>query len=102
MRACLLVLLALACSSASAQFDANSSLQGDSLRTWRGASARDQLATMTNIVVKILNLNDPIDARNKAIAVQACVNQVAGDFMTGERRVIDVAMSCILKLGYLH
>jgi hypothetical protein len=101
MRVVLLV-LALACSSASAQFEANSSLQGDSLRTWRGASMRDQLATMTNIVVKILDLSDPIDARNKAIMVQACVNQVAGDFMTGERRVIDVAMSCILKLGYLR
>ena len=97
-----LLALALVSSSAFAQFEANSSLQGDSLRTWRGASARDQLATMTNIVVKILNLTDPIDARSKAITVQACVNQVAGDFMTGERLVADVAMSCILKLGYLR
>jgi hypothetical protein len=97
-----LLALALVCASASAQFEADAALQGDSLRTWRGASTRDQMATMTNIVVNILNISDPIDARTKAITVYACVNQVAGDFMAGERRVIDVAMSCILQLGYLR
>ena len=94
--------LMLACASASAQFEPNAALQGESLRAWRGESTRDQLATMTGIVVKILNISDPIEARNKARNVQGCVNKVAADFMAGERRVADVAVMCIAQLGYLR
>ena len=85
-----------------AQFEANGELQSESLRTWRTESERDQVATMTNIVIKILNIGDPIDARNKALSVRGCVNKVAADFMAGERRVVDVAMSCIVQLGYFR
>ena len=94
--------LALACASASAQFEPNAALHGESLRAFRTESARDQLATLTDIVVKILNISDPIDARNKAVNVQGCVNKVAADFMAGEQRVADVAVMCIAKLGYLR
>ena len=97
-----LLLLALACASASAQFEPNAGLHGESLRAWRTESARDQMATMTDIVVKILNISDPIDARSKALNVQGCVNKVAADFMSGERRVVDVAVMCIAQLGYLR
>lgn len=97
-----LFLLALACASASAQFEPNASLHGESLRAFRTESARDQLATLTDIVVRILNISDPIDARTKALNVQGCVNKVAADFMAGERRVADVAVMCIAQLGYLR
>lgn len=99
---CVLLLLALACASASAQFEPNSALHGESLRSWRTESARDQMATITDIVVKILNISDPIDAHSKALSVQGCVNRVAADFMSGERRVVDVAVMCIAQLGYLR
>lgn len=102
MRMVLALILALACASAFAQFEANAALHGSSLRAWRTAPARDQLATITDIVVKILNISDPIDARSKALNVNGCVNKVAADFMTGERRVVDVAMTCIVQLGYLR
>ena len=94
--------LALVCASASAQFEPNAALHGESLRAWRTESTRDQLATITDIVVKILNISDPIEARNKARSVQGCVNKVASDFMAGERRVADVAVMCIAQLGYLR
>jgi hypothetical protein len=97
-----LLLLALACASASAQFEPNAALHGESLRAWRTEPARDQLATITDIVVKILNISDPIEARDKARSVQGCVNKVAADFMAGERRVADVAVMCIAQLGYLR
>jgi hypothetical protein len=97
-----LLTMALFSTSAAAQFDANSELLGASLRSWRSESTRDQMATVTNIVVKILNISDPIDARSKAINVHGCINKVAADFMAGERRVVDVAMTCIVQLGYLR
>ncbi len=97
----ILLLLSMVCATASAQFEPNASLHGESLRSFRGESARDQMATITDIVVKILNVSDPIDARSKAINVQGCVNKVAADFMNGERRVVDVAVMCIAQLGYL-
>jgi len=102
MRIVLSLILALGCASASAQFEPNAALHGESLRAWRGEPARDQLATLTDIVVNVLNISDPIDARSKALQVQSCVNKVAADFMTGERRVVDVAMMCIVQLGYLR
>jgi hypothetical protein len=97
----ILLLLSFVSATASAQFEPNSALHGESLRSWRGENARDQMATITDIVVKILNISDPIDARSKAINVQGCVNKVAADFMNGERRVVDVAVMCIAQLGYL-
>ena len=97
-----LVALMLASASASAQMEADAALHGESLRAWRSETARDQMATLTDIVVKILNISDPIDARNKALNVQGCVNKVAADFMAGERRVVDVAVMCIAQLGYLR
>jgi hypothetical protein len=98
----ILFCLLLASASAAAQFEPNAALHGESLRAWRTESARDQLATMTDIVVKILNISDPIEARNKAVSVQGCVNKVAADFMAGERRVADVAVMCIAQLGYFR
>ena len=98
----ILLLLSMVCAAASAQFEPISALHGESLRSWRGATARDQMATITDIVVKILNISDPIDARSKALNVQGCVNKVAADFMNGERRVVEVAMTCIVQLGYLR
>jgi len=98
----LLACLWLACASAGAQMEPNAALHGESLRAWRGEPARDQIATLTDIVVKILNISDPIEARNKALNVQGCVNKVAADFMAGERRVVDVAVMCIAQLGYLR
>ena len=94
--------LACVCASANAQFEPNASLASENLRTWRTAPARDQAAAMTDIVVKILNISDPIAARNKAVTVQACVNKTAADFMAGERRVVDVALACIAQLGYFR
>jgi hypothetical protein len=102
MRMVLALILALECASASAQFEPNAALHGASLRAWRVEAARDQMATLTDIVVKILNISDPIDARSKALEVRSCVNRVAADFMTGEQRVVDVAMMCIVQLGYLR
>jgi len=102
MRPVVPLLLALACANASAQFEANAALHGESLRSWRSESARDQMATITDIVVKILNISDPIDANSKAINVRGCVNKVAADFMAGEQRVVDVAMMCIAQLGYFR
>ena len=102
MRRVLPLLLALCCASACAQFAPNATLQGESLRSWRTESTRDQLATLTDIVVKILNISDPIEARNKAVNVQGCVNKVAADFMAGEQRVADVAVMCIAQLGYFR
>ena len=98
----LLPLLFLFAMNAPTRFDANTELLGDSLRAWRTASERDQMATMTHIVVNILNISDPIDARAKALQVRGCVNKVAADFMAGERRVADVAVLCIAQLGYLR
>ena len=98
----ILFCLLLVSVSAAAQFEPNAALHGESLRAWRTESARDQLATMTDIVVKILNISDPIDARSKALNVQGCVNKVAADFMAGERRVADVAVMCIAQLGYFR
>lgn len=98
----ILFCLLLVSVSAAAQFEPNAALHSESLRAWRTESARDQLATMTDIVVKILNISDPIEARNKAVNVQGCVNKVAADFMAGERRVADVAVMCIAQLGYFR
>lgn len=97
-----LLLLILVCGGASAQFEPNAALHGESLRAWRGESSRDQMATINDIVIKILNITDPIEARGKARNVHGCVNKVAADFMSGERRVVDVAMMCIAQLGYLR
>ena len=96
------LLLALVYVGASAEIAPNAALHGESLRTWRTESTRDQLATISDIVVKILNISDPIEARNKARTVQGCVNKVAADFVSGERRVADVAVMCIAQLGYLR
>lgn len=96
------LLLLCACATAHAQFEPNASLHGESLRAWRTEPARDQLATIMDIVIKVLNISDPIDARSKALNVQGCVNKVAADFMAGERRVVDVAVMCIAQLGYLR
>lgn len=102
MRLIPLILLTLTSTCAFAQFDPKANLHGDTLRTWRSAPTRDQMATITDIVVKILNISDPLEARSKAIAVHACVGKTAADFMAGERRVADVAVSCIAQLGYLR
>jgi hypothetical protein len=96
----LLLLLSLVCAGAWAQFEPNAALHGESLRSWRSAASRDQMATIGDIVVKTLNITDPIDARSKSRAVHECVNKVAADFMHGEQRVVDVAVMCIAQLGY--
>lgn len=97
---CSLLCSFLVCGGAAAQFEPNAALHGESLRVWRGEASRDQMATITDIVVRILNIGDPIDARSKALQVHGCVNKVAADFMQGERRVVDVALMCIAQLGY--
>ncbi|MEO7494093.1 MAG: hypothetical protein ABIT83_06415 [Massilia sp.] len=76
-------------------------LHSASLRDWHLASSQNQLATLGDIVGRMLNIGDPVELRTRTLAVQACINRVAGNFTLRSQSVADTAIACMAELGYL-
>lgn len=76
-------------------------LHGANLRDWYLASSQNQLATVGDIVGHVLNIADPVDLKVRTLAVQGCINRVAGNFTLRSQSVSDTAIACMAELGYL-
>ncbi len=101
MKTALLLALALLCTGTVAQ-DNVGTLHNATLREWHQASPANQFATISDLVERILNVNDPIAAAPKARNIQACINKVASNYLLGSQMVVDTAYACMGELGYLH
>lgn len=101
MRILVILVLAVACSSARAEVTVGGTLHGSTLRDWHAASAANQLITVVDIVEKVLNLRDPLAVAPKARAVQSCINRVSNNFKLRSQMVVDTAVACMAELGYL-
>ena len=76
-------------------------LHGASLREWHTASSQNQLATLADIVGRMLNIGDPIILKTKTLEVQSCINRVARNYTLRSQSVTDTALACMAELGYL-
>lgn len=101
MKAAVVVALAMACGGAAAQGMVRGTLHASNLRDWNAASASDQMATVTDIVERVLNVHDPLGVAPKARDVRACINRVSSNFKIGAQAVTDTAVACMAELGYL-
>ena len=77
-------------------------LHSANLREWHLASSQNQLATLADIVGRMLNIGDPVLLRSKTLEVQNCINRVAGNFKLRSQTVSDTAIACMAELGYLQ
>lgn len=102
MKASVLVALAIFAGSAFAEPDVGGNLHRANLRDWRIASPANQMATITDIVGKVLNIGDPLDLAPKVRDVQSCVSRLAENFTRGSQTVFDAAYVCMAELGYLR
>jgi hypothetical protein len=101
MKKAVLLALAMVCCSATAQDHFGGTLHRATLREWHIASPADQLATVADIVERILNIRDPLAVAPKARDVQACINRVSDNFKLRSQLVADTAVACMAELGYL-
>lgn len=76
-------------------------LHGASLREWHTASSQNQLATLADIIGRMLNIGDPIALKSKSLNVQSCINRVARNYTLRSQSVSDTALACMAELGYL-
>ena len=102
MKAAVLVALTICAGSACAESELGGNLHRASLRDWRIASPGNQVATMTDIVGKVLNIGDPLALAPKVRDVQSCVSRIADNFTRGSQTVFDTAFVCMAELGYLR
>lgn len=102
MKTAVLVALALCAGSACAQKNIGGTLHQSTLREWRIATPGDQLATVTDIVGRILSNGDPLAVKSASLDVQMCVNRVAANFKLGTQTVADTAVACLAELGFLR
>lgn len=101
METAVIVTLAMACGGAAAQGMLGGTLHAATLRDWNTASASNQMATVTEIVERVLKLHDPLGVAPKARGVRACINRVSSNFKLGSQTVTDTAVACMAELGYL-
>ena len=101
MKKAVLLALVMVCGSAPAEVKLGGTLHGATLRDWHAAAIGDQLATVSDIVQRVLNLRDPLAVAPKARAVQSCVNRVSNNFKLRSQMVTDTAVACMAELGYL-
>lgn len=102
MKTIILLALALACGGAAADTESNlGTLHRSSLREWHQATPANQFATVVDLVQRVLNIRDPIEAAPKARNVQSCISRVAANYLLGSQMVADTAYACMGELGYL-
>lgn len=101
MKSAIFLSLALACGGAAAQGAIGGNLHRATLREWHLASSANQVATVADIIEKLLNIGDPVVVTRRAREVQACINRVSDNFQLRSQLVADTAVACIAELGYL-
>lgn len=79
----------------------NGTLHRATLREWHQATGGNQFATVADIIEKMSGNSDHLTVAPKAREVQACINQVSGNFSLRSQMVFDTAIACMAKLGYL-
>jgi hypothetical protein len=77
-------------------------LHGASLREWHTASSQNQLATLADIIGRMLNIGDPMVLKTRSMAVQSCMNRVASNYALRSQAVSDTALACMAELGYFR
>lgn len=101
MKRAVLLALALCCGDASSEANLGGTLHRATLRDWHQSSGANQLATVSDIVERFLNIYDPVALAPKALAVHSCINKISANFKLRSQTVTDTAIACMAKLGYL-